>query len=333
MARSGVYKSEVRKARDALVAQGKHPSIDAVRAGMGNTGSKTTIHRYLRELAEEEGEGRTVAVSDAIQDLVGRLAARLHEEAETRLTELQAQYDKKLQEKEVLFGQQRTEIEGLSAQLQRTEVALNSEKHDHTAASQALVDANTTNERLTQQVNDLNDRLRDNEAHRQSLEEKHQHARDALEHFRESARTQREQENSRHEHQVQQLQVELRQARDALTGKNEEIIQLNRQNGRLSADVAETGRKVHEMETTARQLRQELEPLRALPQQLADARQQRDAGGVQISSLLNSLERARQDLQTQLSRQHALEIELATATGKLAALQMSGLVTDHHGGA
>jgi hypothetical protein len=70
MARAGIYKSEVKKARDTLLAQGKHPSIDAVRAELGNTGSKTTIHRYLKELEEEEGTGfgRGVAVSEAIQD-------------------------------------------------------------------------------------------------------------------------------------------------------------------------------------------------------------------------------------------------------------------------
>jgi hypothetical protein len=54
MARPGVYKTEVAKARDRLVAEGKNPSIDAVRAALGNTGSRTTIHRYLREIEAEE---------------------------------------------------------------------------------------------------------------------------------------------------------------------------------------------------------------------------------------------------------------------------------------
>ena len=79
MARSGIYKSEVVRARDALRAQGRHPSIDAIRVELGNTGSKATIHRYLKEIEEEEGGtgGTQVAVSEAIQDLVGRLAGRL----------------------------------------------------------------------------------------------------------------------------------------------------------------------------------------------------------------------------------------------------------------
>ena len=46
MARAGIYKSEVLRARDKLLAAGRNPSIDAVREELGS-GSKTTIHRYL----------------------------------------------------------------------------------------------------------------------------------------------------------------------------------------------------------------------------------------------------------------------------------------------
>ncbi|HHF8696646.1 TPA: DNA-binding protein [Klebsiella pneumoniae] len=44
MRRSGIYKAEVQRARQNLLAQGRYPSIDAVRAELGDTGSKTTIH-------------------------------------------------------------------------------------------------------------------------------------------------------------------------------------------------------------------------------------------------------------------------------------------------
>ena len=49
MARAGIYKSEVLRARDKLRATGRNPSIDAVREELGS-GSKTTIHRYLKEI-------------------------------------------------------------------------------------------------------------------------------------------------------------------------------------------------------------------------------------------------------------------------------------------
>ena len=90
MARAGIYKSEVVRARNNLLAIGRHPSIDAIRVELGNTGSKATIHRYLKEIEEEEGgnTGTQVAVSEAIQDLSARLAERLHLEANQRMAAL-----------------------------------------------------------------------------------------------------------------------------------------------------------------------------------------------------------------------------------------------------
>jgi hypothetical protein len=38
MARAGIYKSEVVRARDKLIALGKHPSIDAIRVEAGKYG-------------------------------------------------------------------------------------------------------------------------------------------------------------------------------------------------------------------------------------------------------------------------------------------------------
>jgi len=48
MARTGVYKWDVKEARDRLVKEGKHPSIDAVRAALG-----VTRARLVRQLLTE----------------------------------------------------------------------------------------------------------------------------------------------------------------------------------------------------------------------------------------------------------------------------------------
>lgn len=80
MANSGVNKHQVKKARDALVAKGMNPSIDAVRVELGNTGSKATIHRYLKELADENplNVGNKPAISETLGSLVEQLSAQLH---------------------------------------------------------------------------------------------------------------------------------------------------------------------------------------------------------------------------------------------------------------
>lgn len=110
MARGRLYKkSDVQKARDALRAQGKHPSVDAVRVALGNTGSKTTIHRYLKELEEEErarpgrqGSGQRRATGS------GQPAAgRLHEEAEAVVAEARQRFEAQLQSAARRWARQR----------------------------------------------------------------------------------------------------------------------------------------------------------------------------------------------------------------------------------
>jgi hypothetical protein len=64
-----------------------------MRVALGNTGSKTTIHMYLNELEADGGAagGRKASNSEAPQDLVQRLAARLHEEADGRVAAVETQ--------------------------------------------------------------------------------------------------------------------------------------------------------------------------------------------------------------------------------------------------
>jgi chromosome segregation ATPase len=264
MARAGLYRSDIQRARDALRAQGKHPSVDAVRVALGNTGSKTTIHRYLKELEEEEtqGLGAKVAVSEALHDLIGRLAGRLREEAETVVAEAREQFDCQLREYSQTLERTRQEAVALSSQQQRMEIALCDEQTAHTATQQALATRMTEIAQMSERITGLTARLTERETHIQSLEEKHQHAREALEHYRTSAKEQRDQEQRRHERQVQELQLALRQVNEVLTSKNHELLRLNRDNGqwlerhrRLEAELAEV-RQVVELQ------RQELDGLR-----------------------------------------------------------------------
>ena len=67
MARGGINKIVVQAARLAILARGENPSIDAIRIELGNTGSKTTIHRYLKELdAEVSADAATLRRYEAL---------------------------------------------------------------------------------------------------------------------------------------------------------------------------------------------------------------------------------------------------------------------------
>jgi hypothetical protein len=67
----------------------------------------------------------------------------------------------------------------------------------------------------------LKDRLAENEAHRQSIAEKHQYAREALERYRQSVKAQRDQDQRRHEQQIQQSQAEMRLLQQSLVVKQD----------------------------------------------------------------------------------------------------------------
>lgn len=99
MARGGVNKALVSKARETLVRRGENPSIDAIRVELGNTGSKSTIHRYLREI-EEEASARLddeALLSQPIKELVGRLAAALKQEAQAAIDESHSKHQHQVQ--------------------------------------------------------------------------------------------------------------------------------------------------------------------------------------------------------------------------------------------
>ncbi|MNH05362.1 hypothetical protein D3C79_646830 [compost metagenome] len=95
MARGGINKAVVQKARQALLARGLNPSIDAVRIELGNTGSKTTIHRYLKELNSQLPAQRTSAptLSDALTTLVEQLAEQIREEGEARIEQARSAFE------------------------------------------------------------------------------------------------------------------------------------------------------------------------------------------------------------------------------------------------
>lgn len=246
MARGGVNKAVVQMARTALLARGEHPSIDAVRIEMGNTGSKTTIHRYLKELDETDTRSSTpqAEIGDELTELVSRLAQRLQEQAQALVDQAQTAFTSKQDE----LRQALTTAQHQLGELQKQFTAQGDDLRVQTAALDAtrllLQTEQTTTAHLLQAHQDLELRVQDKEGQIRSLEEKHLHARDALEHYRNSVKEQREQEQRRHEGQLQQVQMELRQAQQNAMVRQDEITQLNRDNERLLAETRSTLREL-----------------------------------------------------------------------------------------
>ncbi|RGA73497.1 integrase, partial [Klebsiella pneumoniae] len=161
---------------------GQHPSIDAIRIALGNTGSKTTIHRYLKVLEEEEGAAlnRAGSTSDAILDLVGRLAARLHEEAQAVVDQQAAAATAQRQLVRAEVDKLATDVVALRAELEQAQSTLASVRAAHADTQTALQQRAIEAERSAQQVQDLGTRLAEHESFRRSLEDKLQHAHQSL---------------------------------------------------------------------------------------------------------------------------------------------------------
>ncbi|MBV6826627.1 DNA-binding protein [Pseudomonas sp. PD9R] len=256
MARGGVNKAVVQAARLAILARGENPSIDAVRIEMGNTGSKTTIHRYLKELdnsiQREEAEPAE-PINDELLALVSRLAQRLNEQAQEPIDQAREQFEQQRKALETQLAAAQAANTELHQQYEIQSLALTQESEALQETRAMLQTEQTRNAGLNQALADFDLRLQDKDEQIRSLEEKHLHARDALEHYRNAVKEQREQEHSRHESQVQQLQMELRQAQQSTLVRQDEITQLHRDNERLLTENRGTLRELSSMQEQLKQ--------------------------------------------------------------------------------
>jgi chromosome segregation ATPase len=330
MARTGLYQSEVKKARDALLSQGRHPSVDAVRVELGNTGSKTTIHKYLKELEVEDGGGsRKASISEALQDLVERLAARLQEEADERNAVIEAKSEDLKRRNAEIVGSLQAQLEQVSGQLRVVSGAADQEKKQHEHTRAILQAESIVRHTAEQQVANLKERLAENESHRLSLEEKHAHAREAIEHYRQSVKEQRDQDQRRHEQQVQQLQAEMRQLQQSLVVKQEDVTRLNQEGVRLVADLAyarqnimdiqqASGRREAQLSSQLAAAQQQMESRSAtVERQFMEARLEL-AGQERESALLNKEVRRLQGITDELTQEKMIWTQERIALEELA---------------
>lgn len=309
MARGGINKALVKLALERLIAKGAHPSIDAIRIELGNTGSKTTISRYLTELNDESAVrlGDKASLSDALGELVAGLAAQLRRETEdivaqektaclATITGLQTQNR---------AGEQALAEANRQINLLQTQLA-SSEQLRNTSADEAQV-LLLKIERLTQELSDKDTQITAKDDHIESLEEKHQHARQALEHYRESVKEQRDQDLRRHETQVQQLQVEIRQLNQTISIKQTDITQLNKDNSRLTTELGEARKQLRNTElnlqASTSELKKSEENTADLSRKLAELEKVRalDLQHVtEIQQQLKTLEHTSQSMQVEL---------------------------------
>jgi chromosome segregation ATPase len=325
MARGGINKAVVQTARLAIIARGEHPSIDAVRIEMGNTGSKTTIHRYLKELDDSETRASITAapIDDELRELVARLAQRLKDKAQEPIDLALAQFE---QEKAALLAQLQT-LQDAHQQLQQQfdiqASALAEESAALQTASTSLQTEQTRNAGLSQACSDYELRINDKDEQIRSLEDKHTHARDALEHYRTAIKEQREQEQRRHEGQLQQIQAELRQAQQSAMVRQDEITQLHRDNERLLIEHRVTLKELAALQESTR--KDQAEHLK-LNERLNRIDSERALLEERLRVALLDSQSRQEALAEYQQANKALELDLIKAQASIEALRLAAAV-------
>lgn len=308
MARVGISKASVQQARQALLARGEHPSIDAVRIELGNTGSKTTIHRYLKELdGQPPAPLDTASLSAQLNCLVEQLAEQLNDEAQARLREAEAAFEAQREQLQAQVEVAQQALAAAQQQLQIQASALQAESEKLLTTQSTLQAEQLRSASLNQALEEVQVRLADKHEQVRSLEEKHRHARE-----------QREQDQRRHEAQVQQMQKELHQLQQDLQVRQEEATHLHRDNERL---IGEHRQAVEQRTALEAQLEQRDAQVQGLRSILAQAQGASDEIRRQLQSQTVQLEQKRELCGEQARQLERLQGLLDARTEALSACE------------
>jgi chromosome segregation ATPase len=243
MARAGILYSHVAQAATSLVADGRNPTVDNVRAALGGTGSKSTIAPFLKRWKMEHQETIAEAHSGlpaTLLQAVKGLHQHMQAEVGQQLDQARQEHDAALHAAVAREQQLRADHQALSAanaalsaDLEHAREALAQLQASHHAQAVTLATAQADNAGLQQ-------RLADRAAEVAALNHQWSRSREQFEHYQEATAGQRAQERQAAEQRIARLEQDLAGARQAMlaqqatTAQQEmQIAQLRTEAGRL----------------------------------------------------------------------------------------------------
>ena len=320
MARTGITKDDVKDARQRLMDEGQAVTLDSLRIELGNTGSRSTIQRWLRELENDDSTllHDEQLLTETIKTTVLQLARRLQEEALAQVTQAEAMHKAAQANWQQLADNLRTQIQDLTAQTDDLQRKLLSSEDSNKKLQEARQQDALIMAELSGENAKLKSLLASKEQHISSLEEKHQHSRQALEHYRASVQAQREQDVQRHEHQIQQVQADLRVAQQTVMVKQQEA-------STLLAQVQQLTSTLQHAQTTSAQLKEQMGRLETERRQLERQLEHRDTLYAELQKSFDAKCHDVQQLQAHVSSVKTQETtwlqEKAALTATLATQQ------------
>ena len=318
MARGGINKTLIKEARQELLRKGINPSLDSIRVQLGNTGSKSTIHRYLKEIEEQEAvqlndEG---LLNNTLKEMISRLASQLNADANEIVEKNEEESSKKINQLNDNLNTFKKQLTHAETQKESLETKLLEKEELIAQQKNKIQNQQLESTESHEKINQLIDRIKDKDNYLASLEEKHNHSRDALEHYRQSVKEQRQQDIRLHEQHIQQLQVEQRNLNQTLAVKQEDIARLNADNSRLITELKGSGNENIKIEKSLAKTKQSLE---LVSKDVSLFKDQVDLLSGQIEDKDSQIMSLKDEAQLQISNSKQLEQDLLTAKVELRA--------------
>ena len=265
MARIGITYAEVEQAASLLVADGKNPTVDAVRAALGGTGSKSTLAPMLKRWKSahrEEAQAQQAGLPAELLDMVKGLHVHLQQEADLQVQVAQAAAAAVVAE----CQQQLEEASAATADLANKrdvlecDLALEKTRREQLEASNhALQLACVTAEA---QSAGLMQRLTDRQTEVENVNRQLGQSRTQFEHYQEAVATQRATERQEAQQRCNQLEQDLGMLRRNLSELQKTLAQRETQLEQVSAHN-------HKLENDLSVLRQTHQTVLAERQQLS----------------------------------------------------------------
>ncbi len=266
MARAGILYSQVANAAARLAAASTNPTVDTVRAALGDTGSKGTIAPMLKQWkAQHQGEAAAAGAglpADLLEAVKG-VYQRLEAGAQAQVEQMRAAHDKARQEGAQQLEAERAsgrqlcaERDVLSTELAQVKAALAHERDERQHGAVAIAALRAENDGLTQ-------RLADRAAEVRLLTDQLAQARHQFDHFQEKTAEQRQSDRQGFEARIGTLEHDAQQLRTHLQEDQQAVAVLR----------AEKQGLLHQVERANGEAKEHLGEVYTLREQLAAARE------------------------------------------------------------
>lgn len=255
MARAGITYSTVAAAAARLTAEGKNPTVDTVREAIGDTGSKSTIAPMLKRWKaahQEHVVAHDVGLPADLLQVVKGLYEHLQHEANQKAQAAQAALAAAQRD----FAEQMKAANARATDLVAERDTLQSLLAQERARSEQLNESNRTLQvarvKAEMEASGLAQRLEDRQREVESLTRQLEQARTQFEHYQEAVAAQRTEERRESEQRCQRYEQELAEARRALAGQQQALIQCQVRAEQADRDI-ERLREHLDIERQARQ--------------------------------------------------------------------------------